>query len=180
MPVAHHRGRMFQHKCGRLPAATELSAQPRQPSSKSFSLGFGFCALGGRSLLGVLVPSGDFTPLTPVLPAHAALPGLGMRVPEPGGVLQQHRLTITAVLHFGLLHASGRSLLGSLVPSGDFTSLTPVLPADAAGLRLTKCQITSQAILTGERSAIAPSSMSLRSFEYNHISPFLATAAGNR
>jgi len=63
-------------------------------------------------LLGILVPSGDFTPLTPVLPADAALPGLGMRVPEPGGVLQQHRLTITAVLHSGLLHAGGPQLAG--------------------------------------------------------------------
>lgn len=63
-------------------------------------------------MLGILVPSGDFTALTPVLPADAALPGLGMRVPEPGGVLQQQRLTIVAVLHFGLLRAGGQQLAG--------------------------------------------------------------------
>ena len=63
--------------------------QLRQPSSRSFS--WGLREEGGRSLLGILAPlSGELPTPVPLLPAGAPLPGLGMRLAEPGGVLNAH------------------------------------------------------------------------------------------
>ena len=58
-----------------------------QPFSSSSSCGLGFQALGCRSLLGGRAPSGDLHPLAAVLPADAALLGLGIRVLDAAGDL---------------------------------------------------------------------------------------------
>ena len=78
----HTRAETFE-RC--LPGLSDGSMQLCQPSSRSFSLGLD--ELGGRSLLGARAPPGELPTPTPLLPADAPLPGLGILLPEPGGVL---------------------------------------------------------------------------------------------
>ena len=79
---------------GCLPGVSDATMQLRQPSSRSFS--WGLRELGGRSLLGILVPPGELPSPAPPLPADAPLPSLGMRLPEPGGVLKPRNTLVLA------------------------------------------------------------------------------------
>ncbi len=72
-----------------------MSMQLRQPSSRSFS--WGLREEGGRSLLGILAAlPGELPTPAPLLLADAPLPGLGMRLPEPGGVLNAYDTPLLA------------------------------------------------------------------------------------
>ena len=94
-----------QESEGCLPGVSDRSTQLCQPSSRSFSLGLD--ELGGRSLLGALAPLGELAAPTPLLPADAPLLGLGIRLPDPGAVLNPHSTTCLAAKAWPSLTCEG-------------------------------------------------------------------------